>query len=373
MTPDRTAAPLAQRIIADYPLAPKTTIGVGGAARYYVAVSTVDEVREALAWAADRGLPVFVLGGGSNIVVADEGFPGLVIDMAMRGWQVEADGEEVFVRAAAGERWDYLVEHAVAHEWAGLECLSGIPGAVGATPIQNVGAYGQQVSETIVEVRVVDRATGNDLTFEADQCRFGYRTSRFKTTDAGRFVIVEVVYRLRRGGAPALRYPELVAYLEERKIRQPTLAQVRGAVRAIRARKSMLVDPSDPDARSCGSFFVNPIVSRTQYEDLVALLRRRAVLGPEQSPPHFETAEGVKLSAAWLIEHAGLRRGTRLGPVGLSSKHALAIVNLGGAKARDVIALAQLVRTQVFDRFGVLLEPEPVFVGFSRSPFEARD
>lgn len=366
------SAPLSfhERMVCNHPLAHHTTMGVGGPARYFLAAQSLDDLRYAVSWAQERKLPLFVLGGGSNVVVADTGFPGLVIQLATHGMQVEeVDAETVIVRVAAGERWDYIVEHAVAQGWAGIECLSGIPGQVGATPIQNVGAYGQQVSETIAEVKALDLHTGRIETFNNEACEFGYRTSRFKRREMGRYVIVEVAYRLLRDGHPTVRYAELAAYLEEQKIRVPTLAQVRGAVRAIRARKSMLADPNDPNARSCGSFFVNPVVSRQKFEELVQFCRRKAMIGPEEFPPHFGSGDEVKLSAAWLIEHAGLRRGTKLGPAALSQKHALAIVNLGGAKARDIIALAQLVRTQVFDRFGILLQPEPVFVGFDKDPF----
>lgn len=357
-------------MVCNHPLAHHTTIGVGGPARYFMPAATTDELRYALLWAADRHLPVFVLGGGSNVVIADSGFPGLVVQIVSRGWQVEErDTESVILRVASGERWDYVVEEAVAQGWAGIECLAGIPGQVGATPIQNVGAYGQQVSESIVEVKAIDVTTGQAVTFTAQDCAFGYRTSRFKTADAGRYVIVEVAYRLLRDGIPTVRYAELAAYLDEQKIRTPTLAQVRGAVRAIRARKSMLADPNDPNARSCGSFFINPTVSRKQFEELVEIARRKAMISADAFPPHYASGDEVKLSAAWLIEHAGLRRGTRLGPAALSQKHALAIVNLGGAKARDIIALAQLVRSQVFERFGILLQPEPVFVGFETDPF----
>ncbi|MCX7626483.1 MAG: UDP-N-acetylmuramate dehydrogenase [Candidatus Sumerlaeaceae bacterium] len=369
MSQNKPPLPLHERMVCNHPLAHHTTIGVGGAARYFLQAQALEDVRYALAWARERELPLFVLGGGSNVVVADSGFPGLVLQLATRGWRVEQrDAETVVMHVASGERWDYVVEHAVAQGWAGIECLSGIPGQVGATPIQNVGAYGQQVSETIVEVKALDLATGQIETFPSDSCEFGYRTSRFKTRDAGRYLIIEVAYRLFRDAVPSVRYAELAAYLDEQKIRVPTLAQVRGAVRAIRARKSMLADPNDPNARSCGSFFVNPVVSREKFEEIVNYCRRKALIGSDEMPPHYAAGDDVKLSAAWLIEHAGLKRGTRLGAAALSQKHALAIVNLGGAKARDIIALAQLVRTQVFERFGVVLQPEPVFVGFESPP-----
>jgi UDP-N-acetylmuramate dehydrogenase len=362
--------PLDARIVRDHPLAPHTTIGVGGPARFFLPAASVDELREALGWAAERDLPVFVLGGGSNVLVADSGFPGLVVQLATHGQRVEPlDADTVILRVAAGETWDSVVEHAVAQGWAGIECLTGIPGQAGATPIQNVGAYGQQVSDVICEVRVIDRRTGEPAVFSAEECEFGYRTSRFKSRDAGRYVVVEVAYRLQRQGPPCVRYAELAAWFEEQHIGPPTLAQVRQAVHAIRARKSMLADPADPNARSCGSFFVNVVVTRAQFEDVVERARRARLIGASELPPHYAAGEQIKLPAAWLIEHSGLRRGTRLGRAALSDKHALAIVNAGGATAADILALARLVRRRVFEHFGVVLQPEPVLVGFEGDPF----
>ncbi len=239
---------------------------------------------------------------------------------------------------------------------------------MGATPIQNVGAYGQQVSETIHEVLAIDLESGESVRFASAECEFGYRTSRFKTRDAGRYLITEVTYRLWLNLPPAVRYAELAAYLDEQKISTPTVAQVRGAVRAIRARKSMLIDPGDPHSRSCGSFFVNPVVSRERFQEIVTLARRKGMISDAEFPPHYISGDEVKLSAAWLIEHAGLRRGTRLGRAGLSPKHALAMVNLGGATAQDIISLAKLVRMQVAEVFGIVLHPEPVFLGFEGDP-----
>lgn len=354
--------------MCNHPLGHHTTIGVGGPARYFAVVSSPEQLLYAVRWAHEREVPVFVLGGGSNVLISDEGFPGLVVHIGLRGWQVVEEGDYVLLAVASGERWDYVVELAVSRHWAGIECLSGIPGQVGATPIQNVGAYGQQVSETIAEVKAIDLQSGETVVIPGSECEFGYRTSRFRTRDAGRFFITHVTFKLVPGGPPTVRYPELAAYLKEQNISNPDPAQVRGAVRAIRARKSMLVDPNDPNSRSCGSFFVNPVVSQEQFNELVAIVRRKGLVGRDELPPHYGGKEGIKLSAAWLIESAGFRRGTRLGPAALSQKHALAIVNMGGAKARDIIALADLIRLRVFEQFGLVLEPEPVFVGFEKSP-----
>ena len=330
-------------------LGPLTTLGVGGAARFYARVETQAAVGEAAAWARERGVPLLVLGGGSNLLVADEGFGGLVAHVSMRGVSVNDAGE---VEAGAGEPWDGLVASSVARDLAGFECLSGIPGLVGATPIQNVGAYGQEVRETIVRVRAVEVETGRAREFDNAACRFGYRESRFKLEDRGRFVVTSVTYRLERGRAPAVRYPELARYLAERGRAEPSLADVREAVLAIRRRKSMVLDPTDPDSRSAGSFFVNPVVA-PEVADAIET----------DGMPRYAAPGGVKLSAAWLIERAGFAKGYRRGNAGLSSKHTLAIVNLGGATAVEIRDLAREIGDRVCERFGVALTPEPVFVG----------
>jgi len=348
------------------PLAPFSTLGVGGPARYYVRAESVDEVRAAVEWARARDLPLFVLGGGSNIVLSDEGHPGLVLHLATRGIETRESGGTVTVTAEAGEPWDPLVASAVGQGWAGLECLSGIPGLVGATPIQNVGAYGQEVAETIAEVHALDLTTGRVERLTSQECAFAYRDSRFKSADNGRFVVLRVTYALRPGGAPAVRYAELARHLEQASLAAPSVAQVREAVVALRRRKSMVLDPKDPNARSVGSFFTNPIVPVAVADRLEARLREERVLGEGERPPRFPSRDGhVKLSAAWLIERAGLTKGHGEGPVGLSTRHTLAIVNRGGAGAADVVAFARQVRQRVQDRFGVTLVPEPVFVNVS--------
>lgn len=339
------------------PLAPLTTLEIGGAARHFVEATSEDAVADGLGWARSRGLPVAILGGGSNVVVADGGFDGLVIRMALRGRRFEppADGT-VALTAAAGEPWDDLVADAVARGLGGVECLSGIPGLTGATPIQNVGAYGQEVAETIQTVRVLDRSTLQAGELAAADCAFGYRDSRFKH-QPDRWVVLGVTFGLRSGAAPAMRYPELAAALAGHAA--PTLADARAAVLTLRANKSMVIRADDPNRRSAGSFFMNPIVDQATAD----AAERRAGAAPG-TMPRFPAGPGQsKLSAGWLIERAGFSKGTRRGPVGISTAHALALVNLGGARAADLLDLAAEIVAAVRDRLGVTLRPEPVLLG----------
>jgi len=335
-------------MLTNVPLAPLTTLGIGGPAKFFARAESVDDVREALAFASAENLPLLVLAGGSNVLIPDDGFGGVVVHMDLRGITIESeDAESAIVNVAAGERWDDFVDFAVASGWAGVECLSGIPGSAGATPIQNVGAYGQDVSETIIRVEVLERATGRVIDLTNWDCAFSYRSSIFKTAARDRYVVISVTFRLRRGAPATVRYPELRAYLDERGIALGDLGAVREAVIAIRKRKGMVLDPHDPDTRSDGSFFTNPIVP------------------PERVPegaPSFPSADGVKLSAAWLIEHAGFHKGFAHGNVGISTKHTLAIVNRGGGTAAEVLELVRMIQASVRERFGVELQPEPVFV-----------
>ena len=337
-------------------LAPLTTLGVGGTARWYLRAGTADDVAAAHRWSRDRGVPLFVLGGGSNLVIADRGIDGLVLHIAIGGLRFDAGSGGARVVAGAGEPWDRLVQGAVGRGLAGVECLSGIPGTVGGTPIQNVGAYGQEVAGTIEGVDVFDLASGQFRTLSSPDCRFEYRMSRFKRDDPDRFVICGVTFRLQEG-APTATYPDIVRYLEGERLVSPTVADVRRAVLDVRRRKGMVVDAADLDTRSVGSFFMNPVVTPSDRE------RVAAAAGSE--PPGFlMTDERVKIPAAWLIERAGFRRGESDGAVGISGKHTLALVNRGGATARDVLRLASRIKRTVVDRFGVWLRPEPVFVGF---------
>ena len=345
------------------PLAPMTTLGLGGPARYFADVTDIEALLAGVDWADSQGVPLFVLGGGSNIVVADSGFPGLVLRVCIRGIETKLEGDSVELTAGAGEDWDPLVGRSVANNWAGLECLSGIPGRVGATPIQNVGAYGQDTSETLIWVEAFDLNTRKLVRLSAADCEFGYRTSRFKTRDRARFIITRVSYRLKVAGAPAIRYPELQRHLGELGLTTPTPADVRESVLAIRRRKAMVIDANDPDSKSVGSFFVNPTLTHQQFE-LVKSQAARLIRGEEEIPSYPADGNLVKLSAAWLIERAGVGRGYVHGNVGTSTKHALAIINRGSGSAREVVELKELIQSRVLDAFGITLTPEPVFVGF---------
>jgi len=340
------------------PLAGYTTLGVGGPARWFVDAADEATTLQALAWARAHGVPLRVLGGGSNLVVADAGVEALVLRLGVRGLRVCETDRAVEVTAAAGEPWDDVVRHTVERGWAGLECLSGIPGLVGATPIQNVGAYGQEVSDTIMRVRALDTHDGAIAEVAAADCGFAYRDSAFKRGEPGRFVVLAVTYRLRPGAPPAVRYADVERDLGERGVRQPRLADVRDSVLAIRRAKSMVLDAADENRRSCGSFFTNPIVAAGRVHEI----ERRV---GDAAMPRWSQPDGrVKLSAAWLIERAGFRRGQRDGTVGLSSRHALAVVAHDGARAADVAAFARRIQDAVDAQFGVRLTPEPVYWGF---------
>lgn len=338
------------------PLAPLSTLGVGGAARWFVRARSIDDVAAAYRFAGERGLSTFILGGGSNVVIADEGVDGCALQIAVRGVDVTGTGDDVLIKAGAGEPWDGLVETAVSRGLRGIECLSGIPGSVGGTPIQNVGAYGQEVAESIEQVTVYDWAKSIVTPLAASECEFAYRASRFKGRDAGRFVVCDVTFRLHPGlSSPA--YPDVVEQLKRVGVSSPGLRDVRAAVLAVRRRKGMVVDPADPDSRSVGSFFMNPVLPASDGERLESIAGERVPVFPARD-------ERIKVPAAWLIERAGFRKGHTDGAVGISSKHPLAIVNGGGATARDVLRLAARIKRAVRDRFGVWLRPEPVFVGF---------
>jgi UDP-N-acetylmuramate dehydrogenase len=350
------------------PLAPYTTLGLGGRARYFIECGTEEQVRAALASAAERRLPVYVLGGGSNVVFLDSGFPGLILRITIGGIEFR-DGPAPEVRAGAGVDWDTLVQGVVQRGWSGVECLSGIPGTVGGTPIQNVGAYGQEIAETLVSVACLDRTTLERRTFTARDCAFGYRDSRFKRADRGRYVVLEVTLRLARDQRPRIRYPELqraVADLGGLETVAPADAvrQVREAVLALRRRKSMVLDPADPNTRSAGSFFTNPVVPASAFADLEQRW---------QGIPSFPADGGVKVPAAWLVEQAGFPKGYRGGGggggggSGISTRHALALVNLGGTSA-DLLALAEEVRAGVEQQFGIRLAYEPEVVSPSSPP-----
>jgi UDP-N-acetylmuramate dehydrogenase len=337
------------------PLAPLTTFRVGGPARYFLEAKTVDEVRMGLAFAQSQDVPLFVLGGGSNLVVSDAGWPGLVLKIALAG--VEESGS--LFEVGAGEEWDKFVARAVSRNCAGVECLSGIPGSVGAAPVQNIGAYGQDVAETIESVQVLDKKDGFVRELCSEACEFGYRSSIFNGSQRGRYIILRVRFELRPGGGPRLEYADLKKHFAGQS-KNPALANVREAVRKIRAGKGMLIIPGDEDCRSAGSFFKNPIVSPEEHREMEGRAQTRGLQIP--SYPALEAHR--KISAAWLVEHSGFARGYGSGPAGISRKHALAIVNRGGATAADIMALKEDIQHRVEEIWGIRLEPEPVFVGF---------
>jgi len=345
--------PQAVKILEQVPLAAYTTFGIGGPARYFAEARNEADVEEAVAWAAERGVRLYVLGGGSNLLVPDEGFDGLVLHMAIAG--VESDGAGGF-DVGAGEGWDGFVERVVDEGCAGLECLAGIPGSVGGTPVQNVGAYGQEVAETILSVRAFDRSSGGFVELSNAECGFRYRESVFNTTERGRYIVTRVRFGLRPGGAPRVTYADL-----QRRFAgaTPTLAQVAAAVREIRLGKGMLIVEGDADSRSAGSFFKNPVVAEGVLERMAA-----AAGVSVDALPHWPAGEGrVKLAAAWLLEKTGFVKGYGAGPVRISSRHTLALTNRGGASFADVRALEGEIVAGVERKFGVRLEREPVLLG----------
>jgi len=351
-------------VLQDIPLAPFTTLQVGGPARYFIEAKSIDDVRKAVQFAGVQNLPLFVLGGGSNLVISDAGFPGLVLKIAIGGINDgdHAQDGKVLFEVGAGELWDRFVSRAVSRDCAGVECLSGIPGTVGGTPVQNVGAYGQEVAETIESVCVLDLKDGEVRELCAEACGFSYRTSIFNTTERGRYIILRVTYALTHGGKPRLEYADLKRYFSG-WTGPPTLAETSHAVRQIRATKAMLITPGDEDCRSAGSFFKNPILSDDELHNLM----RRAAAKGLQIPSYPALESQKKVPAGWLVEHSGFRKGFTSGNVGISRKHALAIVNRGGASAAEVVALKDQIQHRVEEIWGVRLTPEPEFVGFGGS------
>jgi UDP-N-acetylmuramate dehydrogenase len=370
--------------LADY-----TTLRLGGAADRFVEAGTEEDLIEAVRGADAEPVPVLVLGGGSNLVVADEGYPGVVVLAGYGGLRLARTGTAVDVTAAAGQDWDELVQRCVAAGLSGVECLSGIPGRVGATPIQNVGAYGQEVAQTVTQVRAYDRLTDRVAVLAAAECEFGYRTSMFKrqasvaagsgraargaalnpATATGRFVVLDVTFRLATNALSGpIRYGELSRVLGVADGGQVPLAEARAAVLELRRSKGMVLDDSDPDTRSAGSFFTNPIVTAAQYANVAAHVGAATGSDGPGSMPHWLEPDGrVKLSAAWLIEKSGFTRGFRLAgdPDGacISTKHTLALTNPGGAETASLIRLARVIRDGVRTKFGIELINEPKLVG----------
>jgi len=340
--------------LADY-----TTLGLGGPAKVFLPVATEADLIEAVRAADEAREPVLLIGGGSNLVIADDGFPGTVISIATRGARYQPDGRgRVAMTVAAGEDWDDVVAGAVARGLAGLECLSGIPGRAGATPIQNVGAYGQEVAEAITTVRAFDRLTGEIRIIPNEGCCFSYRSSLFKAGEPGRYVVLGVTFLLAQESlSMPVRYAELASELGVEMGARAGVGAVRSGVLKIRARKGMLLNPEDPDSRSAGSFFTNPVLDAEHFARLEA-----AAAGPV---PRFDAGDGrVKVPAAWLIERAGFGKGYGApGRARVSSKHTLALINADHATTADLLALAREIRAGVYAAFAVTLAPEPTLIG----------
>jgi UDP-N-acetylmuramate dehydrogenase len=334
-----------------------TSIKLGGKAKFFCECKTEKDLIESLDYAKTNNLKIQILGGGSNTIFSDEGFDGLVIKIDIKGIKIHNDFKDnIIIKASAGEEWDDFVKYCVENKFAGVECLSGIPGSVGATPIQNVGAYGQEVKDTIIFVKAIDRITYIPTMFSNEDCLFGYRTSRFKTIDKEKYIVTEVLFKLRKDGKPEIKYPELEKYLISKNNVDFSLEDVRNAVIELRKKKAMVIDENEPDSVSCGSFFVNPFLPEKDFENM------SIKIGMDKSDiPHYIIEGGVKLSAAWLIENEGFKKGYTKNEVGISSKHSLALVNKGGT-AKDLLDLAEEVQKKVFNKYGIELIKEPVIV-----------
>ena len=332
------------------PLAPLTTFNIGGPARFFAQALTEADLTEALSFASTHTLPLFVLGGGSNLLVPDAGYPGLVLHLKIPGIEPLANG---LFDVGAGVSWDAFVTHAIAANHAGIECLAGIPGSVGGTPVQNVGAYGQEVSETIVSVRVYDRERSAFSDLPKAACNFRYRASLFNTDARNRYIVTRVRFQLCPNGAPTLHYADLKKHFANTT---PTLTQVAAAVREIRRSKGMLIVPGDPDSHSAGSFFKNPIIPTAQLPSIAAAANVDSIPNWPTSPTE------TKLPAAWLLEHAGFIKGYGTGPAGISTRHTLALVNRGHATFADIEALQSEIISTVQAKFNITLEREPVLL-----------
>ncbi len=340
------------QIQQDIPLAPFTTLKIGGNARYFIRAETELQVADAVRYAKAKRLKLFVLGGGSNALVSDSGFNGLVLQIALKGNQTDYIGNKVSITAGAGEEWDAFVQLCVSRDFAGLECLSGIPGSVGGTPVQNVGAYGQEVSESIISVRCLERETSSFIDLSVKECGFGYRTSIFNSSSRDLYIVLAVTYLLKMNGEPKVEYKDLLEHFDGG---QPTLANVREAVLNIRRKKSMVLDDADPNFRSAGSFFKNPIIERDKLNEIRSEF---------EHIPNFVFGDKIKIPAAWLIENAGFYKGFSIGNAGISSNHTLALINRGNATSAEIIVLKERIQAAVAGKFGIDLQPEPVFIGF---------
>ncbi|MDQ3022341.1 MAG: UDP-N-acetylmuramate dehydrogenase [Bacteroidota bacterium] len=337
-----------------------TTIGLGGKAKLFVSCVSADEINAALNFSKEKKLKVQVISGGSNIIFPDEEFKGLVLKVDLKGIEITEDNDFIFARVCAGENWDGFVETIIEKGLSGIECLSGIPGSVGATPIQNVGAYGQEVKDTMVSLNAIDRHTLETVTFDNPECEFEYRQSRFKTNDKDKYIITEVSFRFEKNKKPEIKYPELQNYIESHFDKSPNdnlpekLNQIRKSVLELRKKKSMLIDKDDPNSKSCGSFFMNPVLNEIEFEKFSS----RATA---YDFPFYQTGKNYKIPAAWLVEQTCFSKGYKKDGVGISENHSLALINLTGT-SMDLLRLANEIEEKVLEKFGVKLDKEPVIV-----------
>ena len=350
----------------DVMLSEYTTIGLGGPAGFFLQCKNTGDIISGMKYASENNLPVQVLSGGSNIIFPDEGYEGLIIKTDMKGIEIIEEGSNVILKVNAGEKWDDVVRLCIERELTGVECLSGIPGSTGATPVQNVGAYGQEVKEVIKSVTAFDRKTMDIVTFNNAECNFGYRQSRFKSEDRDKFIITEVQFLFKKNIQPLIRYPELQKFIDSKKYMEKEyplkekLTQIRSAVLELRKGKSMLIDLNDPNSRSCGSFFMNPVINENEYNKFISLTQNFIKKNKERIPV-FRSGDKYKLSSAWLIEKSGFHKGYKMGGVGISEKHSLALININGT-TKELLELSSDIITKVFEKTGIILKTEPVIV-----------
>jgi len=340
-----------------------TTIKLGGRAKYFVECNSEKEVVEGLEYANKNKLKIQLLGDGSNTIFPDEGYDGLIIKIGIKGISLHNKiKDKVILKAGGGETWDDFVNYCVKNNLTGVECLAGIPGNVGATPIQNVGAYGQEVKDTILFVKAISRETHIPTMFSNEDCLFDYRQSRFKDLDKDKYIITEVMFRLFKNGKPEIIYPELKKYIEQKyNSKMISLRQIKESVIELRKNKSMVIDKNDPNSISCGSFFVNPVLTKEELQKTQSYYNSTNQTYNISEIPYYETENGIKISAAWLIENTGFPRGFKKNGIGISEHHNLALINCGGT-TKNLLQLADEIRTGVYEKFKINLEPEPVIV-----------
>lgn len=349
----------------DVMLSEYTTIGLGGPSEYFLICSNTEDIISGLKFASENNLSVQVLSGGSNIIFPDKGYDGLIIKIDTKGIEINEKGNNVCVNVKAGEVWDDVVKFCIERSLTGIECLSGIPGSTGATPVQNVGAYGQEVKDVIESVTAIDRKTLEIVTFKNAECNFGYRQSRFKNEDKERFIITEVQFLFNKQNQPLIRYPELQKFIDSKKYMKSEyslkdkLTQIRNAVLELRKGKSMLIDLNDPNSRSCGSFFMNPVLNEEDFKKFMERVEYNN--NNKEQIPVFRSGENYKISAAWLIENTGFQKGYKKGGVGISGKHSLALINIQGT-TKEMTEYAKEIEESVFLKFGIILKTEPVIV-----------